>query len=144
MTAHSFKARFCQPIIDGTKGGTIRAPRKDGRLPKVRGMLQFYTGPRMRPKKFTPDRPCLGVEPIALDLESGTVVIGIDSPDCEPMVIIGGAKLLDVFARFDGFTDWRDLRDFWDETHGGKVGIVRKFDGFHIRWRDWPAALLGD
>jgi hypothetical protein len=142
MTAFTYKARFCQPIIDETKGGTIRKPRKDGRLAKVGGMLQFYTGPRMKPKKFTPDRECLGVEPIVLDMELGTVVIGVDNPDCEPMVIIGGTKMLDAFARFDGFSDWRDLRDFWDAEHGGKVGIVRKFDGFHTRWLDWPKALV--
>jgi len=130
MTALGFKSRFCQPIIDGTKGGTIRAPRKDGRLIPVGGMIQFYTAMRTQHcRKIMPDRPAIDVQPIRLNLVAGLVqTAGLR---------FGGAQL-DAFARFDGFEDWADLRAFWREEHAE----VTLFDGFHVRWLPWPKALV--
>jgi hypothetical protein len=133
MTAYGFKARFCQPCIDGTKGGTIRAPRRDGRLIKVGGMIQFYTGARTSQcRKIMPDLPCLDVQPVELFLNYGGVVIANI-----------GMKLtrrpqVDAFARFDGFPDWDALREFWREEHGG----LERFSGFHTRWLPWPKVLV--
>jgi hypothetical protein len=134
MTAYGFKARFCEPIATGTKGGTIRAPRKDGRLIPVGGMIQFYTAMRTRQcRKIMPDRRCLEVQPIRLGFGGRVVRVG-------PRLCFSTARELDAFAVFDGFGDWPDLREFWREEHAGHL----LFDGFHIRWLPWPTALAED
>jgi hypothetical protein len=54
MVAYSFKERFAEPILNGTKGGTIRASRKGplraatGGHAKPGEELQLYTDMRTR------------------------------------------------------------------------------------------------
>src|SRR6266702_6904635 len=122
MTALSFKRRFVNPILQGTKGGTIRADRKDGRLPAIGSELQLYTAMRTVQCALIMRSPCIAVLPIALYFKGAT------------RVIAGGktwraAKALDSFARFDGFGDFADMATFWRETHDKKE--------FRGNWSKW-------
>lgn len=149
MTAYGFKARFCQPIIDGTKGGTIRDDRKDGRLPPIGGALQLYTAMRTSQcRKIAPDVACLEVQRIHVDFDKGEVIF----PRCDitrpgqltrmGRLYLANQEMLTAFARFDGFQDFSEMELFWMKERGPAFRPL--YDGNHIRWRDWPAALLGD
>jgi hypothetical protein len=122
MTALGFKRRFVNPILEGTKGGTIRADRKDGRLPPIGGELQLYTAMRTTYCALILRSPCIAVAPIALHFKDRTRVVSQGRT-------WRGAKALDNFARFDGFGDFADMAAFWRETHNR-----REFFGNWIRW----------
>ena len=122
MTALGFKRRFVNPILEGAKGGTIRADRKDGRLPPIGGELQLYTAMRTVHCALIMRTPCIGVLAIKLHFVGRTRIVAGGK-------VWRGAKALDSFARFDGFGDFADMAAFWRETHDKK-----EFAGNWIKW----------
>lgn len=144
MPGYSFQPQFVEPIRAGTKGGTIRAPR---RIPANWGNDRHHIaqacGNHARPgdalhlwcKLRTPqafkigERQCVGAEPIHLNFLGH-----VQFP--HRMMLIRESADLDAFAVFDGFEDWAGLAAFWRSTHGDKV-----FDGWHIRWLPLPEAI---
>lgn len=70
MPAYSFQRQFAQPIIDGTKGGTIRAPRRispttgNHRRAEVGGhawpgeTLYLFTGMRTKQCRKIAEKTC--------------------------------------------------------------------------------------
>lgn len=121
MTALGFKPRFIDPMLGGIKGGTIRADRKDGRDHAKPGVeLQLYTGMRRPGCQLIMRTWCYEVRPISLHMR-GLVTHGYHRR------MIRGARGLDQFARFDGFGDFGDMRDFWLLTHDAG-------DVFHGKW----------
>lgn len=129
MVAYSFQRQFAEPILDGTKGGTVRAPRKRGHC-EPGEELQLYVGMRTPSCSLIARKPCLEIERITLHFAGNEVIF--PSRDAH---LRGWA--LDAFARFDGFHDWLALRDFWRETNQHP----HRFDGYHIRWMPLPEAL---
>lgn len=131
MVAYSFKKRFAPPIIAGLQPGplvvgmkrqTIRADRKRHARPGEE--LQLYTGTRTTSCQLLGRAACTSVLPIRLLLgPSPAVEIG-DEPG------ITDAAGLDLFARFDGFSDWPDLCAFWAAEHEA----LTNFSGVMIRW----------
>lgn len=122
MVAYSFKRRFAEPILSGTKRQTIRADRRRHARPGEE--LQLYTGMRTRQCKLVGRSTCLSVEPVMLNFaDYGVVKIG-------DRVLFSDARMQE-FARSDGFASWSDMRDFWRENHGDD-----KFEGVIIRWGD--------
>lgn len=130
MVAYSFKAQFAQPIIDRTKGGTIRADRRRHARPGEE--LQLYTGMRTKQCRLISRETCLDALPIGLDFPNNAVILSIRQH------ALTGWKLLDAFALFDGFQNWLALREFWRKEHGSDLKL---FNGVHIRWLDWPEVL---
>jgi len=135
MVAYSFQKQFATPILDGTKGGTIRADRKRHARPGEE--LQLYTGMRTKHCRLISRETCAGVTPIRLYLKGDRVIIG-EAGARTPRVDIRSARALDIFARFDGFVEWDALCSFWRETHEA----LQDFSGQHIRWLDLPLELL--
>lgn len=138
MVAYSFKKRFAPPILlgltpgpltEGMKRQTIRNDRKRHARPTEE--LQLYTGMRTSSCLLLGKPICTAVAPVRLILGH----VGLVEIDGEPGV--ADAKGLDLFARFDGFRDWADLRAFWAEAHEGVVDFV----GVLIRWRPIDPAL---
>jgi len=137
MVAYSFKARFAEPILAGSKGGTIRAARKVAarRLPPDRPggharpgeMLQLYAGMRTKHCWRIADKRCLDTERIILSF--GGSLIGLAS---RPIYRL---EDLDTFARFDGFESWLEMCAFWHPA--------ACFEGWHIRWLPLPEAVRG-
>jgi hypothetical protein len=149
MPAYSFQPRFYEPILIGTKGGTIRAPRRMGgrgpwatrRVDQVGGHaypgeeLALYVRQR-HPTGFLIDRKaCVAVEPILLDIGRG----GRGFLKTSNLVLCMPDRL-DAFARFDGFENYEALAEFWRATHNSRQALDGPgvFDGWHIRWAPLP------
>jgi hypothetical protein len=128
MVAFSFRPRFVEPILAGTKRHTIRAPRRDGRWPVEGDELQLYTGMRTAACKLICRRTCLGTSPIQLVFDDDDPMgEGIISPGSDQW----GYASLDAFAVGDGFANWADLKAFWRLTNG----VTEEFEGRIVFWR---------
>ncbi len=127
MVAYSFKARFAQPILDGTKLGTIRANGKR-RHARAGEALQLYTGMRTRQCRKVKDETCVATLPIFLNLHP---YFGLVTARIEATVLRAGQ--IKRLAREDGFLDEDDMAAFWFEEHG--KGDAFDFLGSLIRWR---------
>ncbi|MEM6727010.1 MAG: hypothetical protein AAF618_00795 [Pseudomonadota bacterium] len=132
MVAYSFQKRFAPPILEDTKTGTIRAPRK--RHAREGEALQLFTGMRTKHcQKIMGDVKCAFVEPITFEVTDRRL----------HMVEIGIPRWLlhphgeDLFARMDGFDDMADMAGFWSQTHG-----IGRFVGFWIGWKHWHRSEL--
>lgn len=130
MVAYSFKPRFAQPILDGTKLGTIRA---NGRRRHARpgDALQLYVAMRTKSCRLVKRENCDSTFPIRLTMSGSG---DFDSAR------IGDQNLnlwqMDNLAREDGFSCIRDMAEFWMQTHG--KGEQLEFNGTLIRWRPIP------
>jgi hypothetical protein len=139
MVAYSFQRRFAEPILDGRKGGTIRAARKwrygPGPSAEIGGHaypgreLQLYTGMRTKQCRLIARKTCVAVEPITLNFVSFGVGYIICGARC-----LRRQTELDAFAAFDGFQSFTEMAEFWAETHAAD-----KFHGWHIRWLPLPS-----
>jgi hypothetical protein len=123
MVAYSFQRRFAEPIIAGTKGGTIRAYRRRPHAQPGQG-LQLYVGMRTKQCRLVARKICVESDPIVIDFKSRCVQL--------PAHLIRGGDLA-VFAVFDGFASFDEMAEFWLKTHG-----VPRFCGRHVRWLPWP------
>lgn len=140
MPAYSFQRQFAQPIIDGSKGGTIRAPRQrrvgsgDGPRADTGGharpgeTLYLYTGMRTKQCRKIAEKTCRAVEPIVLNFRTDQIMVGGR--------VIWSLRGLHLFARFDGFETWPDMAAFWNKTHG----MPMIFNGWHVQWMELPDA----
>ncbi len=149
MVAYSFKARFVAPILAGTKGGTIRLPRKPGRARikivldegqlyarerpgghvRVGEEMQLYTGMRTKHCLLIARKTCVAVEPIRLNFRVYRCWLG----DVHHLRVIKAD--FERFARFDGFESLKEMAEFWKGRH---VEPWWLFDGWHIRWLPLP------
>lgn len=118
MPAYNFQQRFAPLVRSGAKKQTIRARRRDGRVPKEGGLFIGYTG--MRTKKCQ-----------RLIVSTITAVTAIEiSPEG---IILNGSKLsIDAanrLAQLDGFQHANEMVGWFIEHHG------RRFVGDVIRWQ---------
>lgn len=146
----SFKPRFVNPIRAGlglydadheryppslglVKRQTIRAERKDGKRPAIGDELHLFTAMRTRqcqrivPRQIAFVHEVRDIEIAFGELEgfSGDrVTLG------QPHKRILHHSALYLFAKDDGFADWRELRAFWAAEHPG----VNEFKGFITFW----------
>ncbi|MBF0250595.1 MAG: hypothetical protein HQL35_08220 [Alphaproteobacteria bacterium] len=121
MPAINFKNQFAEAVKNGVKRQTIRALRKDGRMPAKRGdILALYTGMRTKSCRKLLNARCSDVRPI--ELHAALVIV--DGGDGW----IRTRPDLDNFARADGFRDWSDMAAWFDKTHG------LPFEGVLIQW----------
>lgn len=120
MAAYNFKKQFVEPIRAGTKSHTIRADRKDGRIPKVGEMLALYCG--MRTKgcfRILPEPViCTKVQPIDIQADSETILLQGDILEADER---------EQLAKADGFVDFAAMMRFWE----GRL----PFTGYIIHWR---------
>lgn len=160
MVAYSFQPMFAPAIKVGLglsdlnlvvpKTHTIRA-RRLGRsrhaFPGER--LQLFVRQRHPSGYKLGDAICTGVRVITLHFDkrkyadwvwlSDDIVVDSGSPRREPGTIIKLRSALDNFARSDGFSCWKELRDFWQRTHA-----VPEFTGLVIYWRPLTAEERAD
>lgn len=123
MVAYSFKARFAEPILAGTKRQTIRAIGKR-RHARPGDALQLYTGMRTKHCRKIADEVCTESVPITIEWRD-VAFIAIDGN-----IIPASFRALSEFAMRDGFRSIDDMREFWRVNHPG----VEVFDGVLIRW----------
>lgn len=128
MAAYNFKLQFVPAIRAGTKKHTIRAERKDGRVPKVGEPLALYSGMRTKQcfRILAANPHCTKVERITIE-DLGHSSEG----DYGTLVCIDGQPLdrseCQALARADGFPDFGRMMLFWR----GRL----PFTGNIIHWR---------
>ncbi len=131
MVAYSFKARFADPILAGTKAQTDRADRCRHARPGEQ--LQLYTGMRTKHCRLIARVKCLDVMPVRLTFHRafGPIRSALDR-------ILLGCDAMKAFAQADGFGEETGfgllkMAKFWFETHGKGVEEI-DFRGVVIRW----------
>lgn len=141
MVAYSFNPRFEAPILAGTKCWTIRG---EGRRRHARSgeMVQLYVGQRTRHCRLLGQAMCTDVRPIQIILSDAWGKPRIDFIDIDhergPSIFNLTFKTreeIDQFARADGFSDGRDMAEFWWCTHRNLIinGQIQ-FNGLWIEW----------
>lgn len=132
MVAYSVKKRFEAPIRAGIKPHTMRNERT-GRVPHVRPgqEMQLYTAMRTKYCRLIGCAICAVVTPVRIHF-------GIDRVKIQGRPVIKGREALNDFAVTDGFSDWDDLCDFWNEEHSGIVD----WSGVLIEWKDFKPEKL--
>jgi hypothetical protein len=132
MSAYGFKARFEAPLLAGTKLTTIRADRKDGRVPKVGG--RFIAAMGMRTKKYRALFESTIEKVSRFQIEA---VCG--ESEFEPMdyMICVDSNIMDrgeaeTMAKADGFDGLDDFLRFFEAEHSIDT---RGFKGWLIRWK---------
>jgi hypothetical protein len=114
MVAYSFQARFADAVARGEKVQTIRAPRRS-RHARPGERVQLFTAMRTKACRRLGEGVCEVAAPVAMTPD-GVAVAG------EPVDV-------ETFARADGFSSWREMRDWFEAVHG------LPFTGHLIRWR---------
>lgn len=119
MTTHvyNFKPQFIAPIRGGMKVHTIRAARKDGRVPKPGDKLKLFSGLRQKgPATLILETVCVSVTPITLLVSNkGYLRVRLD-----------GVELVDTrkvtLAFNDGFLSFSGFKDYFLGTDLPLVG----------------------
>jgi hypothetical protein len=121
MPALNFQKKFAPAVEAGTKCQTIRAERKDGRMPAKTGdTIALYTGMRTKACRKLADVECISVEMIRIARgDSGFIYVSVDLRPQSPMNV----------AQADGFADAIEMGEWFEKTHG------LPFMGHLIRWR---------
>jgi hypothetical protein len=162
MPALNFMPQFVERIEIGlrdpedarAKTHTIRAPRKDGRDPKVGDTLYLYTGLRQKGARRIGVATCTRVESIVIGLVENTIGSGIEQfkgqvwtgpaiPILDhitvSLTISSPARYqlslltlltpeeVELFAIRDGFAGFAEMMAFWR----GRLPFV----GYIIHWR---------
>lgn len=116
----NFQKQFAPKVEAREKRQTIRARRKDGRVPRPGDRVKLYTGLRTRGARLL----CEGIV-------SACFPVQIDD---DPMPIIAAGVRLNRssandFAEMDGFPHATAMVEWFRKTHGAD------FEGFCVRWR---------
>ena len=124
-----FKRRFAPLVFDGSKTHSIRAMRKDGKVPAVGETLHCYVDPRQKTMQLLGRWECVRVETIEIYTRGdGTFEVLIERVELS----LGEKNLL---AHRDGFRSddpFLEMMRFWAETHHtGKVIGIRVKRGGH-------------
>ena len=138
MVAYSFKRRFVEPILVGTKGQTIRGLRKRHARPGED--LQLYVAMRTKQCRLIARSPCESVVPVRLLFHRAHGPISFDVDGVRL-----GSDAMERFAEADGFGESGyaalDMCGFWFETHGPDADEI-DFEGVVIRWRPLVVAAI--
>jgi hypothetical protein len=118
MAALSFKGRFVDLILDGTKAQTIRNFRKYPINPGE--TLYLYYGMRTKHCKKLKEVECISVSKIVIT--KSEIKVGEKR--------LRTTKALNLFAISDGFVSWREMRFWWSTTH------ELPFTGQLIQWEE--------
>lgn len=117
MPAYTFQKRFAELVRKRIKRQTIRAHRKDGRVPKVGEHFVGYTGMRTKKCRFLVEGVISDVRPVEITARG----IALDG------------RMLDLaesntIAMLDGFQHVNEMVGWFIENHG------RNFSGHLIQW----------
>lgn len=130
MGAYNFKLQFASAVERGTKHQTIRAERKDNRIPKCGEQLHLYTGMRSKACRLLAIVTCTSVRRIQItqDPERGCqVLLAPERYPNEPALL--SPFQTRALAHCDGFAGEEDFFQFFADNHGPA------FRGYLIEWR---------
>ena len=117
MPAYNFQLQFADKVKTRNKRQTIRAERKDGRVPEVGELFRGFTGMRSKKCRFLIESRISEVLPIAIKPE-GIWLAGVPLTESEA----------NSLALLDGFEDADAMCAWFSRTHGAD------FSGHLIRW----------
>jgi len=126
MPALNFKAQFAEDVEYGHKRQTVRAIRKDGRPHcKVGDTLKLYTGMRTKECRLLATATVtliatIRIDPTSMKLNGKHVLSTLHSRDCD--------QTDNEFAQADGFDNFMDMADWFQQVHG------LPFEGVVIYW----------
>lgn len=131
MTVLTFQECFVPRVLDGTKGCTIRAPRKR----KIRAgdelSLRRWTGrPYMAPQEVLFDSRCTGISEARFEHDEGLSKLFIDGRQL-------GLEEWDALAITDGFDSYGAMFAWFRDVHG------LPFTGTLIRWAPRSCSRCG-
>lgn len=101
MPAYNFQLQFADKVKSGAKRQTIRATRKDGRVPAVGDVFKGFTGMRSKKCRFLTEGTISEVLPICI-MPEGIWLAGIPLTDGEATQL----ALLDGFQDADEMCAW--------------------------------------
>lgn len=139
MALYGYKERFVPMIYDHSKEHTIRADRKDGRLPKPGEKIYMYVGLRTKNCYKIGEAECTGTAQIQITDKN----IKIFNYDGNHIILVGQTadRLAwkdgfrpKGFTRFNGSGAFHMMIKFWIQTHG------LPFTGRIIYWKDFEPA----
>ena len=107
MGALNFQKQFVNAVLNGEKTQTIRKARK---YPIKKGeTLYLYTGLRTKNTRKLKEVICEAVYHIIITDK----LVRFNSD-----ITINTLEWLNIFARADGFKDWKNMIDWFHDTHG--------------------------
>jgi hypothetical protein len=117
MPSLSFKSRFVDAVVAGTKPHSFRAMRK--RPFKVGDIISHFTGPRMKPRRIRANTVCVAAPVMTIDPRARTVHLEAGST----LYKSGNLSVpqLRRLAERDGFDGIDSFFRFFLEKHGGLV-----------------------
>lgn len=129
MPSLNFKDCFAEDVEYGIKRQSIRAPRKDGRAhAKVGDTLKLYTGQRTKDCRLLGEATVTRIAKVVIEA-TGMKLDG----RYLPATLISRDQVEPTdgeFAQADGFADFVEMRDFFEELHG------LPFEGVVIYWSE--------
>lgn len=130
MGAYNFKLQFASAVERGTKRQTIRAERKDNRIPKSGEQLHLYTGMRSKACRLLAIVTCTSVRRIQItqDPERGCQVLLAPERYPNEPALLSDREIRDLAHR-DGFVNEIPFFNFFLHNHG------TVFHGYLIEWR---------
>lgn len=124
----NFKKEFAPKVESGEKLQTVRATRKDRRVPVPGDLAKGYTGLRTRSARLLVSSPIVEAGRVLIDFRESTIAIR------------GGrlsASEAAEFARADGFESFPAMLAWFREAHQEDPDY---FEGFYAKWSS-PAAV---
>ncbi len=116
----NFQRQFAPAVLAGEKCMTIRATRKDRKVPVPGDVLALYAGLRTRNTQLLMKTPATCVWRIRMDFEERSVVIDGQRLDRAAVLLLAKA---DAFQSVDAF--FKYFRD---------AAIATSFEGFVAHW----------
>ncbi len=117
MPAYNFQQQFAYKVKSRIKRQTIRAHRKDGRVPREGELFKGFTGMRTKKCRFLIESRISEVRHVMID-EAGICIDGKQLDDAEANSI----------ALLDGFESANEMCSWFAKNHGFP------FAGHMIRW----------
>lgn len=118
----NFKRQFATDVESGKKHQTVRATRKDRKIPSVGDIACCYTGLRTRASRLLRESPIISVRRVRICHEfDGQLVV-------DGELLTHEART--AFARADGFDHWGAMLQFFADNHGR-----HDFEGFCVEWQ---------
>jgi hypothetical protein len=124
MPYYNFKKQFAHLVELGRKPHTIRPRRR--RPTRTGDKLYLYTGMRTAACRLLRIERCYATSPITIS-EEGIVCNGLAMPPRDR----------ERFARFDGFSNWSQMREFFRSQYGLPTRNLEL-----ICWKPSPVAVL--
>lgn len=123
----NFKKQFAPLVEAGTKCQTVRAKRKDGRIPVPGDIAKCYTGLRTSSTRLLVQARVVEASPILIDFRERTLAVN-------------GTRLnsmgSDQFARADGFKSFPEMLNWFSETYS-QCSLFEPFlfEGYFTKWQ---------